>query len=130
MYIDAEKDGPKWASKNDNRITKVGKVIRKIRLDELPQIINILNGDMSLVGPRPERAYFYKEFEREIPDFKRRLEIVPGLTGWAQVNGGYDLTPNEKLQYDLEYMEKNSLLFDIYILFLTVKVIFSSNGAR
>ena len=89
MYIDAEKDGPKWASENDERITKVGRIIRKTRIDELPQLVNILKRDMSFIGPRPERPEFIKEFIKYIPDFNDRLLVKPGITGWAQVNGGY-----------------------------------------
>ena len=93
MYIDAEKDGHKWASENDDRITKVGGIIRNTRIDELPQLINILKRDMSFIGPRPERPEFVKEFLKDIPDFNDRLVVKPGITGWAQVNGGYSLTP-------------------------------------
>ena len=97
MYIDAEKDGPRWASENDERVTKVGRIIRKTRIDELPQLVNILKGDMSIIGPRPERPELIKEFIKYLPDFNDRLLVKPGITGWAQVNGGYTLTPKEKL---------------------------------
>ncbi|MDS8685141.1 sugar transferase, partial [Streptococcus pneumoniae] len=93
MYQDAEKNGHKWASKNDTRITKVGRFIRKTRIDELPQIINVIKGEMSIIGPRPERPEFINEFLKDIPNFNERLAVRPGITGWAQVNGGYELTP-------------------------------------
>jgi len=130
MRIDAEKDGAQWASSNDDRVTGVGKFIRKTRIDELPQLFNILRGDMSIVGPRPERAVFYDEFEKTIPNFRNRLAVKPGLTGWAQVNGGYDLAPSEKLVYDLEYIQNQSFYFDLKCIIKTVSVIFTHEGAR
>lgn len=130
MKEDAEKDGPQWADKEDNRCTRIGKVLRKSRLDEFPQLINILRGDMSIVGPRPEREYFYKKFSEYIPDFRKRLRVQPGLTGWAQVNGGYDLSPEEKLKYDLEYIEHRSILLDCKCILKTVRLIFTHEGAR
>lgn len=130
MYIDAEKDGPKWASENDKRITKVGRIIRKLRIDELPQLVNIIKGDMSIIGPRPERPEFIKEFIKYIPDFNDRLLVKPGITGWAQVNGGYSLTPKEKLEFDKYYIQNRGFKLDILILIKTIIVIFTSNGAR
>lgn len=130
MYHDAEANGPKWAEKNDVRCTPLGKILRKTRLDELPQLINILLGDMSIVGPRPERACFYDEFERYIPHFRQRLRVQPGLTGHAQVNGGYDLGPEEKIVYDLEYMRRRSLWMDIKCIWKTVLVVLKQEGAR
>lgn len=130
MYIDAEKDGHQWAIKNDHRITKVGKFIRRTRIDEFPQIINIIKGDMSFIGPRPERPEFVNEFLKYIPDFNDRLAIPPGITGWAQVNGGYDLTPYEKLKYDKYYIEYESFQLDSLILLKTIKVIFTGHGSR
>ena len=130
MYIDAEKDGHQWAIKNDHRITKVGKFIRRTRIDEFPQIINIIKGEMSFIGPRPERPEFVNEFLKYIPDFNDRLAIPPGITGWAQVNGGYDLTPNEKLKYDKYYIEYESFRLDWLILLKTIKVIFTGHGSR
>lgn len=130
MYIDAEKHGPKWADKNDIRVTKVGKFIRKTRLDELPQLYNILKGDMSLVGPRPEREIFIEEFEKTIPNFRQRLQVKPGLTGLAQVNGGYEISPHEKLKWDLIYIKKRNIFLDLQILFKTVFVVFTGHGAR
>lgn len=119
-----------WTDKNDNRITNVGKVIRRTRIDELPQFINILKRDMSLIGPRPEVPELTKKFNEEIDGFTNRLKVRPGLTGWAQVNGGYDLTPREKYQKDMYYIKNRGIKLDIIILFKTVKVIISGNGAR
>ena len=130
MYIDAEKDGPQWAKASDQRVTRVGRFLRKTRIDELPQMWNILVGDMSLVGPRPEREFFYSEFERDIPNFRDRLAVKPGLTGLAQVNGGYELDPQSKLDYDIEYMGSRSILLDIKCILKTVKLVFTHDGAR
>ncbi|MGL5378767.1 sugar transferase [Clostridium sp.] len=130
MVIGAEENGAQWALKNDNRITKVGKIIRLTRIDELPQAINVLKGDMSLIGPRPEREVFYKKFEKDIPMFRDRLKVKPGITGYAQVNGGYDLNPEEKLKLDLAYIEKVSIKEDFKIVFKTIEVIVNGNGAR
>lgn len=130
MYIDAEKDGPKWASENDERITKVGRIIRKTRIDELPQLVNILKRDMSFIGPRPERPEFIKEFIKYILDFNDRLLVKPGITGWAQVNGGYSLTPKEKLEFDKYYIKNRGFKLDLLILIKTIIVIFTRHGAR
>ena len=130
MYIDAEKDGPKWASENDERITKVGRIIRKTRIDELPQLVNILKRDMSFIGPRPERPEYIKEFIKYIPDFNDRLLVKPGITGWAQVNGGYSLTPKEKLEFDKYYIKNRGFKLDLLILIKTIIVIFTRHGAR
>ena len=130
MYIDAEKDGPKWASENDERITKVGRIIRKTRIDELPQLVNILKRDMSFIGPRPERPEFIREFIKYIPDFNDRLLVKPGITGWAQVNGGYTLTPKEKLEFDKYYIQNRGFRLDLLILIKTIMVIFTRHGAR
>ena len=130
MYIDAEKDGPKWASENDERITKVGRIIRKTRIDELPQLVNILKRDMSFIGPRPERPEFIKEFIKYIPDFNDRLLVKPGITGWAQVNGGYSLPPKEKLEFDKYYIKNRGFKLDLLILIKTIIVIFTRHGAR
>ncbi|MEG1311651.1 MAG: exopolysaccharide biosynthesis polyprenyl glycosylphosphotransferase [Romboutsia sp.] len=130
MRTDAEKSGAQWADKDDPRITKVGKFIRKTRIDELPQLFNILKGDMSVIGPRPERPSFTAQFNEEIPGFINRLAIKPGLTGWAQVNGGYDITPNEKLIEDMYYIRNRSIVLDIKILFKTVAVVLTGDGAR
>ena len=130
MYIDAEKDGPKWASENDERITKVGRIIRKTRIDELPQLVNILKRDMSFIGPRPERPELIEEFLKNIPDFNDRLLVKPGITGWAQVNGGYSLTPKEKLEFDKYYIQNRGFKLDLLILLKTIIVIFTRHGAR
>ncbi|EEL58882.1 sugar transferase [Bacillus toyonensis] len=130
MRNDAEKNGAKWAEKNDPRITKIGLFIRKTRIDELPQLFNILKGEMSLVGPRPERPMFTEKFEHEIPGFKKRLNVKPGLTGWAQVNGGYEITPKEKLKLDIYYINHASIILDFKIIIKTVKVVITGDGAR
>ncbi len=130
MHEDAEIHGAQWANIDDIRVTKTGKLIRISRVDELPQLINVLKGDMSIVGPRPERPVFFDKFVKTTPGFEKRMAVKPGLTGWAQVNGGYDLTPETKLGYDLHYINHRSLLFDFKILFLTIKVILTGQGAR
>jgi exopolysaccharide biosynthesis polyprenyl glycosylphosphotransferase len=130
MYTDAECNGPQWAKKNDSRVTRVGKFIRATRIDELPQLVNVLKGEMSFVGPRPERPMFVEEFSKEIPDFKDRLLVKPGLTGWAQVNGGYDISAKEKLHLDKYYIRNASILMDLKILFSTIRVVFTGDGAR
>lgn len=130
MRIDAEKNGATWAQKNDCRITNVGKFIRKTRIDEIPQLINILKGDMSIVGPRPERAIFTYEFNKEIPGFINRLMVKPGLTGWAQVNGGYEMSPREKFKADMYYIENKGILIDLSIIIKTVRVVLTGEGAR
>lgn len=130
MRNDAEADGPKWADRNDDRCTKIGRILRNCRLDELPQFFNILKGNMSFVGPRPERQCFYEEFEIYIHGFKNRLAVTPGLTGMAQVNGGYDLSPEEKIVYDMEYIKTQSLWVDVKLVFKTIKLVFTHEGAR
>lgn len=130
MYIDAEKNGAQWATKDDDRATRIGSILRKTRMDEFPQLVNIFRGQMSIVGPRPERACFYKEFESYIDGFEQRLKVVPGLTGWAQINGGYDLLPEEKIVYDMEYIENRSLRMDWKCICKTFSVISTGDGAR
>ncbi|MCL2524339.1 MAG: TIGR03013 family PEP-CTERM/XrtA system glycosyltransferase [Betaproteobacteria bacterium] len=134
MRRDAEKDGkPVWASKNDDRTTRVGKIIRKLRIDELPQLFNVLKGDMGLVGPRPERPFFVDQLTREIPFYAVRHSVKPGLTGWAQVRYHYGATTEdsaEKLQYDLYYVKNHSLFLDLMILFETVGVVLTGKGAH
>ena len=131
MRVDAEKDGvARLASEHDDRITRVGHIIRAIRFDELPQLLNILRGDMSFVGPRPERACFYRLFEEYIVGFSNRLAVTPGLTGYAQVNGGYDLKPEEKIVYDMEYIEHRSVWMDLLCILKTIRVVFCGDGAR
>lgn len=131
MYQNAEaRTGVVWAQKNDPRITPIGRFMRKTRVDELPQFWNVLKGDMSLVGPRPERPVLTEEFSRQFSDFPKRLRIIPGITGYAQINGGYDITPDEKCKLDNYYIEHFSVWFDIKMLVGTVKIIFTGEGAR
>ncbi|MEG0754574.1 MAG: exopolysaccharide biosynthesis polyprenyl glycosylphosphotransferase, partial [Angelakisella sp.] len=125
MIVDAEsKCGAQLAQKNDARITPVGRFIRKVRLDELPQLINILRGDMSIVGPRPERPEIVSEYEDYMPEFRFRLKVKAGLTGYAQVLGKYNTTPYDKLKLDLMYIEKYSFLLDIKLILMTIKILF------
>ena len=134
MRTDAEKDGkPRWATANDSRVTRVGNIIRLIRVDELPQLFNVLTGDMSLVGPRPERPFFVEQLTNEIPYYAVRHSIKPGVTGWAQVRYQYGSTiedSQEKLQYDLYYVKNHSLFLDFVILIETVGVVLTGKGAR
>ena len=131
MIVNAEKDGVAvLASQHDSRITPVGKVIRATRLDELPQLYNILRGDMSLVGPRPERPEIMKKYEESIPEFSYRLKVKAGLTGYAQVYGKYNTTAYDKLKMDLMYIENYSLLMDLKLLFMTVKVMFMKESTE
>ncbi len=134
MRADAEKDGtPRWAAAQDDRVTKVGRFIRKVRIDELPQLFCVLNGDMSMVGPRPERPFFVDQLTRQIPYYAVRQSVKPGVTGWAQVRYHYGATLEdsaEKLQYDLYYVKNHSLFLDIVILFETVGVVLMAKGAR
>lgn len=123
MRTDAEKAGAQWAKEHDPRVTRMGHVMRACRLDELPQFWGVVKGDLSLVGPRPERAVFYDAFEKYIPGFKQRLMVTPGITGLAQVNGGYDLKPAEKIQHDIEYIKHQSLGLDLLILLKTVAIV-------
>ena len=134
MVPDAEKrSGPVWASQNDDRITRIGRFIRKTRIDEVPQLWNVLKGEMSMVGPRPERPFFVKKLAEEIPLYQFRLHVKPGLTGWAQTKQAYDSSIDdvrEKLKYDLYYIENMSLRFDILILMRTVWVVLAGKGAQ
>lgn len=130
MQMDAERDGPQWARAHDVRCTKLGRLLRRGHIDELPQLVNVLRGEMSLVGPRPERACFYQEFGRYIRGFSQRLQVTPGITGWAQINGGYELLPEEKILFDMEYIRHRSVMFDIRCLLGTVRVVFRHDGAR
>ena len=128
MIIDAEKiTGAVWSTKNDPRITKIGHLLRRTAIDEIPQLINIFKGEMSFVGPRAERPELHKKFMKEIPDFGKRLEVIPGLAGLAQINGSYDLDPRDKLKYDLDYIKNMNLFFDIKII---IKSVFNSLLAK
>ena len=133
MFTDAESDGAKWATKNDPRVTKAGMFMRKIRLDEIPQLWNVLRGDMGFVGPRPERPEFVNWLTEELPFYYMRTLIRPGLTGWAQVRYGYGATlaeTKEKLEYDLYYIKHMSLGLDLLIMFETIKTILRRRGAQ
>ena len=134
MCVDAEKDGkPRWARKNDSRITFTGRLIRRTRIDELPQIFNVFFGDMSFVGPRPERPYFVEDLSLKIPYYAVRHTVKPGITGWAQVRYPYGATDEDamhKLQYDLYYVKNHSLFLDLMILFQTAQVVLWGKGAR
>lgn len=130
MIENAEKGSPVWADEDDPRCTNIGKKLRKYRLDELPQLWNIFVGHMSVVGPRPERRYFYNKFEEYIPGFSKRLKVKPGLTGLAQVNGGYYLLPEEKIIYDMQYIKTRSIWRDLKIILHTVRVVFKKEGAK
>lgn len=126
MKQDAEKDGIARLStgSSDQRITPIGKIIRKVRIDELPQLFNILEGSMSIVGPRPERPEIAQQYEKELPEFSLRLQAKAGLTGYAQVYGKYNSTPYDKLKMDLMYIANPSILEDLKIIFATIKILF------
>lgn len=131
MRVDAEKDGvARLASKNDNRITPIGKFIRKVRIDELPQLFNIIKGDMSFIGPRPERPEIIKQYVEEMPEFVFRTKVKAGLAGYAQVYGKYNTTPYDKLKLDLTYIENYSLWMDIKLMLLTLKILFSAESTE
>ena len=134
MGVDAEKDGvAQWAKKHDARVTRVGAIIRKIRLDELPQLFNILKGDMSFVGPRPERPEFVKQLEEQYPYYRERHRLRPGLTGWAQIRYQYGSSLEdafEKLQYDLYYTKNYSIFLDLLIVLHTMEVVLMGKGAH
>lgn len=131
MRVDAEKDGPVWAKTDDDRMTRIGRIIRKIRVDEIPQFWNILRGDMNFVGPRPERPHFVAQLAQEIPYYEQRHLMAPGLTGWAQINYPYGASiedAKQKLQYDLYYMKNQNLALDATIMFETIKTILFGRG--
>jgi exopolysaccharide biosynthesis polyprenyl glycosylphosphotransferase len=134
MVEGAEADaGPVWAAKGDPRITRVGQIIRTLRIDEIPQMVNVLKGQMSLVGPRPERPFFVQTLSKKIPYYYLRHSIQPGITGWAQISYSYGDSEKdaiEKLQYDLYYIKNMSALFDLQIIFESLKVILLGRGAR
>jgi exopolysaccharide biosynthesis polyprenyl glycosylphosphotransferase len=132
MYEDAEsQSGPRWATQNDPRITPVGRFLRATRIDEIPQFFNVLKGEMSLIGPRPERPYFVEQFQTTIPFYLRRFRVRPGITGWAQIKSGYDIdidNVKNKLQYDLFYLENMSLRMDLKIMLSTLYVMIRGKG--
>jgi exopolysaccharide biosynthesis polyprenyl glycosylphosphotransferase len=133
MRVDAEPGGPVWAEEADPRVTRVGRVIRTLRIDELPQFINIMRGEMTFVGPRPERPEFVTRLEREIPYYSQRHLVKPGLTGWAQIRYPYCASVEDavqKLQYDLYYIKNQSLLLDVVTMFETVRIVIFGRGAR
>jgi len=134
MFNDAEKDGvPRWARQGDPRVTRVGRFIRRCRIDELPQIFNILRGQMSFVGPRPERPFFVTRLSERVPFYGVRHCVKPGLTGWAQVSykyGASDEDAVKKLQFDLYYVKNHTLALDLLVLALTVKVVLKGQGAH
>jgi lipopolysaccharide/colanic/teichoic acid biosynthesis glycosyltransferase len=133
MRADAEKGGAQWAAQGDRRVTGLGRVIRKLRIDEIPQFFNVLKGEMSFIGPRPERPEFVGELDRIIPYYSMRHAVRPGITGWAQVNYAYGATVAdaiEKLQYDLYYIKNCNAMLDIRILLKTIRVVLFGLGAR
>jgi exopolysaccharide biosynthesis polyprenyl glycosylphosphotransferase len=134
MRQDAEPDGrPVWAAAQDHRVTRAGRFIRWARIDELPQLLNVLRGEMSIVGPRPERPYFVEQFSKLIPSYDDRHAVLPGITGWAQVNYPYGASledAREKLRYDLQYIANYSFWLDLRILLATIRVVLSGEGAR
>jgi len=133
MKTDAEKGGPQWATKKDPRITRIGRFLRKTRIDEIPQLLCVLQGDMSMVGPRPERQHFVEKLRQQIPFYMLRLKMKPGLTGWAQVRHSYDTSIEDvqkKLKYDLYYFENMSIMLDMQILLRTIWVVLTGKGAQ
>ena len=133
MTVDAEKDGPVWAVVNDQRVTRVGRWLRKLRLDEITQLINVIRGEMSIVGPRPERPFFVRKLERVIPFYAHRHAVKPGITGWAQILYPYGATQEdaqEKLKYDLYYIKHMSPIMDLRIISETVKIVLLGRGSR
>jgi exopolysaccharide biosynthesis polyprenyl glycosylphosphotransferase len=130
MRVNSEKDGARLMVKGDKRVTPVGRVLRNIHFDELPQLFNILKGDMSIVGPRPERPEIFTRYEEEIPEFCFRLKVKAGLTGYAQVYGKYNTTPYDKLKLDMIYIENFSLLMDLKLILMTVKILFQKENAE
>jgi len=133
MNVDAEENGPVWAKVDDERVTRVGQIIRKLRFDEIPQMFNVLKGEMSFIGPRPERPFFVDSLKNEIPFYSERHVVKPGITGWAQISYQYGASKEdalEKLKYDLYYIKHMSLILDLMILFETIKIVFWGKGAR
>ncbi len=128
MSMDAEENGPQWSSKKDNRTTNIGRIIRSLHIDEIPQMWNIIRGDIALVGPRPERPEFVEELEHKIPFYYLRHSIIPGFTGWAQIKfryAGNVIDSKEKFEYDLYYMKNRNIFMDLGILARTVQIIFT-----
>jgi exopolysaccharide biosynthesis polyprenyl glycosylphosphotransferase len=134
MRVDAESAGtPQWAALGDKRVTRVGRILRRLRIDELPQILNVLKGEMSLVGPRPERPYFVEYLARELPEYAERHAVKPGITGWAQVNYPYGASLEDarnKLSFDLYYIKHAGLLLDLLIVLVTPKAVLIDGGGR
>ncbi|MGN0383980.1 MAG: sugar transferase [Eubacterium sp.] len=130
MRVDSEKNGARLAGENDNRVTPIGKIIRNIHVDELPQLINILAGDMSFVGPRPERPEIAEKYMMEMPEFSFRLKVKAGLTGYAQIYGRYNTTPYDKLKLDLFYIERRSLVLDFRLIMMTIKILFQKENSQ
>lgn len=130
MYTDAESRGAQWAQDEDPRVTPFGKIMRKTRLDEIPQFWNVFKGDMSLIGPRPERPAFCNEFEKRIHGWHYRTLVRPGISGLAQVTGGYDLLPSEKVLFDLQYIKTRNVKMDLVIMLKTLGVVSTGDGAR
>lgn len=130
MRVDAEAGGARWASKNDDRVTRLGRLMRKTRVDEVPQLWNVVKGEMSLVGPRPERPVFCEAFEQRIRGWHYRTCVRPGITGVAQVNGGYDLLPRDKVRLDLDYIRRRGLAVDLMVLARTIGVMVTGRGAQ
>lgn len=130
MHVDAEKDGARLALKNDARVTRTGRILRNLHFDELPQLFNVLKGEMSMVGPRPERREFIETYSRQIPEFKERMKVKGGLTGYAQIYGKYNTGPEDKIKYDLIYIYNYSLRLDIRLLFLTVRILFQKESTQ
>jgi len=133
MTSDAEKNGPVWATKNDCRTTRYGAFIRKVRIDEIPQMINVLMGEMSFVGPRPERPIFVEQLAQKIPYYSLRHSVKPGITGWAQVCYPYGASEEDalhKLEYDLYYIKNLTLSFDFWVIFQTIKTVLFQKGSR
>jgi len=131
MFVDAEKNGPQLSSKDDPRITSFGKLIRKVRMDEIPQLFTVLTGTMSLVGPRPEREYYIEQIVEKTPHYLVMLKVKPGLTSWGQIKYGYAENISqmvERLRFDMDYMEKMSIMTDLKVLFHTVIVVFQASG--
>ena len=130
MYTDAEARGAQWAQDDDPRVTPIGKKLRATRADELPQFFQVITGKLTLIGPRPERKVFYDEFEKYIHGFSQRLAVKPGVSGLAQVSGGYNLKPAEKVVYDIDYIKNCSVGLDLKIIFKTLKIVLTHEGAR